>query len=226
MRKPLKSSMSAVIGTVALAVVAAGCADGSTPIAADGANASLAKQQGMSAEQPKIYIANLTELNNSGVSGTARFMIVNGEFKARIHATGLVPDQLHPQHIHGLPDNQNSVCPPPSAADDIPNSPSAATDPDEFISVAEGLPFYGAVRVPLDGELNASTELATFPTANPAGIVNYSEKTAFDMLQASLGDFELLPLDTKHVVLHGGLVDNGTYVVTLPVACGQIMQVK
>jgi glucose/arabinose dehydrogenase len=204
----------------ALALFGAACQDRTPPTATD-AEANLSH----SPSGPEFYVAELTPLNNSGVNGAAAFVIHNGEFTARVFARGMVPNELHPQHIHGLDGNQNGVCPAPSAASRMPNSPSEAANPDQFISVAEGLPDYGAIRVPLDSEL-VPIPAGEFPTADADGIVNYLQKTSFSELQAALGDFQLRPLEDKVVVLHGGFVTGAdgqqVYVPSLPVACAQI----
>src|SRR5690606_41765271 len=62
--------------------------------------------------------------------------------KATVLAAGVTPNQPHPQHIHGQDDGSNSTC-PPSSAD---------TNGDGFISLAEGLPYYGGVKLPLNYE--------------------------------------------------------------------------
>ena len=207
----------------ALVLFGAACADQSEPVAPR-SDADLASHDGDGG--PELYAAELTPLNNSGVVGAAAFVIANGELTARVFARGLVPGQLHPQHIHGLEGGQNSTCPAPDAADDIPNSPATAANPDAIISVAEGAPAYGAVRVPLDGELDGTAQPSTFPTANSGGIVNYLQKTSFGELQASIEPFQLRPLDQLVVVLHGAMVTGPdgqqVYDASIPVACAQI----
>jgi hypothetical protein len=179
------------LAALGVAAFAAGCQD-QTPLAPD-ADADLAH----SPDGAELYVAELTPLNNSGVSGTAAFVIHNGEFTARVFARGMVPNRLHPQHIHGLQGGQIATCaelPPP--------------------------------RVPLDGQLDATVQGMTFPTANDEGVVNYLQKTSFAELQSALGDFELRPLEAKVVVLHGGFVmgEDGQqrYEPGMPVACAQI----
>ena len=213
--------------TLASAVLLVGGCSDATPTATD-VEANFAKGgngNGMGTSMVQIYEADLMPLNNSGVTGTARFQIVNGQFKAQVHAKGLTPGKLHPQHIHGFQE-RNSVCPPPTAQNRIPGLPEQAAHPDELIAVEEGLPFYGEILVPLDGILNTTSELSTFPVANPAGVVNYFEKTELTNMLREL----LQPLEQKHVVLHGAFVPGQdgepVYIATLPVACGLIRQVK
>ncbi len=142
----------------------------------------------------KTYKAKLNMLNGSGVAGMAELTLVGDQLTVTIQAEGLVPDRLHPQHIHGASSNNgNSTCPPPSAD----------TNGDGFISVPEGAPFYGGILKPL----------MPFPTA-PEGTIDFEQ--TYTLTES------LSPLQNRAIVLHGIFV-NGTYDATLPVACGQIM---
>lgn len=139
----------------------------------------------------KMYTVNFGELNNSGVSGTAELVLEGVDLTVRISASGLQPG-THAQHIHGFVENKrNSDCPPPSAD----------TDGDGLISVGEGVPFYGGIRLALQ----------PFPTADEDGNIDF-EMTFYDVTK------EITPLQNKTIVLHG--VEG---IPSLPVACGQIM---
>ena len=46
------------------------------------------------------FIVQLRPLNNSGVRGIAEIWLQGDTLKVMIHANGLVPDQVHLQHIH------------------------------------------------------------------------------------------------------------------------------
>ena len=143
----------------------------------------------------KMYKAYLSPLNNSGVSGMATLMLEGNMLTVTIEASGLTPNQVHPQHIHGyMEKNKNAKCPPMSAD----------TDGDGLVELAEGAPFYGPVLL----------SLTPFPTATAAGNIMYSNTFTVEK--------ELLPLQNNAIVLHGMMV-NGTYWPTLPVACAQIM---
>lgn len=182
-------------------------------------------------EEAKLFVAELHPLNNSGVSGKATFKYKEGsEFLAQVHAKGLVPDMMHPQHIHGFDESsRDAVCPPQSAAGD-----------DGLLTLEDGLPFYGPVLVPLDDDL-VPLSVDNFPTANAAGRTSYSQATKLNKLITALDELlpgdqstENLNLQNRTVVLHGAFVkDNqivspGTegaeYDATIPVACGEIKE--
>ena len=54
------------------------------------------------------YIASLSALNSSGVSGTVDFQVTGNVLVVKMKVTGLVPNQKHFQHIHG---NGTTTCP-------------------------------------------------------------------------------------------------------------------
>ncbi len=145
----------------------------------------------------KMYTVDFSELNGSGVTGMAELTLIGDQLTVKIEATGLEPDMLHPQHIHGFKENnRNSTCPPASADD----------DGDGLVELGEGLPFYGPVLLPL----------TPFPTA-PDGIIEFEMTYTVDS--------SVTPLQNRAIVLHGMTVtidDVETYIATLPVACGQI----
>ncbi|TVZ26182.1 hypothetical protein JM83_1135 [Gillisia sp. Hel_I_86] len=149
------------------------------------------------------YSTSFGELNNSAVSGTATISIEDNKMTVEINASGLVADQAHPQHIHGKDaNNEDATCPPASAD----------TDGDGIITIPEGAPFYGGVLLPLD----------EFPTADATGNINYTK--TFTLGEGDMPTLEaLLPLENRAIVLHG-LMQDDTYVATIPVACAQIVK--
>ena len=137
------------------------------------------------------------------VDAEVQFTRDDGLFEAVVLAEGLAPDIQHAQHVHA-----EGTCPPASA--DANN--------DGFIDVVEGLPFYGAILIPLDGDLSEQVAGADgFPVANAVGQVTYEETADFsdmlDNLQAEDPDTEDpfvkltgdddLDLGGRTVVLHG-----------------------
>jgi hypothetical protein len=105
---------------------------------------------------------------------------------------------------------------------------SADSDGNGRISVSEGAPAYGGIRVPLDGSLDTAGESNglgdgnTMPTADGSGAYMYEESIATgDLALNGGGSFSDLNLDQHAIVVHGLTVD-GTYEATLPVACGTL----
>ena len=125
----------------------------------------------------EVHQVRLTELNGSGVSGKAVLIQRDGSLRVQLQARGLVPDMVHPQHIHGLDGAANATCPPPSAAGE-----------DGVLTLVDGLPFYGPVLQPL----------TPFPMAKNGKI---SYHGTFEV------DGDLTDLSDEAVVVHGGYVD-------------------
>jgi len=184
------------------------------PLALTAAAPAVADRPDQAGPETQTYTAKLTELNDSGASGTATLTLERNRLTVTINAEGVEAGKVHPQHIHGFDDARvNSVCPSPAAADDIENSPEQADEPDRFISVEEGLPAYGKIQLPLKPFPTPTTNSYTFTQT-------YSGKDL-----AGLQPIKKT-LQNRVIVVHGDMVndgtDNATYVPTLPIACGQI----
>jgi hypothetical protein len=148
----------------------------------------------------QVFRVKFDELNASGVKAEATLQVRGGDLTVTLDAVGRVPQQIHPQHIHGFA-AQTSTC--PTAAND--------TDGDGVISFAEGSPAFGPVQV----------DLLPYPTpANAAGATHY--RVTF---VASDVPFTASELTQKTMVLHGDFV-GGSYVAALPVACGRVEAVN
>ncbi|WP_324719913.1 hypothetical protein [Salinimicrobium sp. HB62] len=160
----------------------------------------------------KMYSVDFTALNGSGVSGSAELYLMGDQLTVTVNATGLEPNMVHPQHIHGFTENKgNSQC-PTSAAD---------TNDDGLIDLVEGLPSYGGVLLEL------YVPVDEFPVADANGALTYERtftlgETEFTEEGELISESDLSPLQNRTIVLHGMTVD-GEYIATLPVACGQIM---
>lgn len=171
---------------------------------------NLVAESRADAAKTKMYTADLSMLNESGVSGTAELTLTRNEITVKIQATGLEPNMLHPQHIHGFLENKrNSTCP----------SPSADTNEDGIIDLGEGAPFYGPIIQPI------YVPIDDYPMA-VNGEIDYERtftlgETEFEEEGEVATYSELRPLQNRAIVLHGMTVD-GEYNPFLPVACGQI----
>src|SRR4030095_16105121 len=98
------------------------------------------------------------EMNNSGVNAEATLEMRDGNLTVTLNGVGRIPNQIHPQHIHGF-DTQASAC--PTLAND--------TNGDGIITFAEGSPIFGPVQV----------DLLPYPVpANAAGSTHYRATVA------------------------------------------------
>lgn len=179
------------------------------------------------------YVAELKELSGSGVSGVAR-LIHDDEamtLAVQVNATGLEPNQVHIQHIHGRFADDGT----PLDAVTPTFAAGADTDNDGFIELAEGVPFYGPIILNLGDDTVEG--LDGFPTA-PDGVIDFSyvpDLTSTPALAEGLTAADLFPLELREIVIHGmsvpegagagtpGEVDGtGGYKLVLPVASGEI----
>lgn len=152
-------------------------------------------------KKTKVYTAYLDMLNMSGASATVTVAEnPDGSLTVTVEGSGLEPNVIHPQHIHGFADNTRpSVCP----------DASADTNDDGIIDLGEGAPFYGGVL------LSLTYEDGSWPMADADGKLMYERTfTAEDVS-------ELKVLQNREIVLHGATVED-TFWATLPVACGSL----
>ena len=170
------------------------------PSSVEPAGRSALRASRDAAPRVQVYRVDFAELNHSGVKARATLQVVDGNLVVTLDAVGRVPQHVHPQHIHGFT-AQTSTC--PTAAND--------TDHDGIISFAEGLPAFGPVQV----------DLQPYPTpTNSAGATHYHQTFV-----ASQVPFDPSELTQKTMVLHGDFV-SGSYVASLPVACGPVQAVN
>ncbi len=126
-------------------------------IPAASAAPSMDKAKGKASKTVSLQ-ANLTELNFSGVSGTATATVKNQKIEdIAVNATGLEPDAPHAIHIHYGDDARNE-CPTMAEATNV--RLDAAMTP--RLSTADGLPAYGPIVVSLTttGDTSPASGLA------------------------------------------------------------------
>jgi len=176
------------------------------------------------ADDEMFFTTTFTELNGSGVSGTALlgFDEDTSELTVTIYADGLEAGQMHPQHIHGfMADAMGEV------QDSMTPTMDADDDDDGFVELGEAAPDYGPILLSLtDGMDN-------FPMPGNDGMVSYTR--TFELPEQDLGADPMLSL--REIVLHGLTLDEGEgagdgeadgtagYKATLPVAAGEIEMV-
>lgn len=160
---------------------------------------STGMQTALAAGDENHYRVDLSPLNASGVYGTVEATLADGKMlHITLTASGLEPGKVHPQHIHGINSPvKNSTC--PTIAND--------TDGDGLVSVREGAATFGPIIL----------ALVPFNLVDAAGSLNYQASFTINP-----GDMQ--PLHKRAVVIHGATV-NGEYIPSLPVACGEIVQV-
>jgi hypothetical protein len=169
---PIRSLLAAGL----LVALPAGFAVGAPAVAADP----------QSDNATRVFHAQLDELNGSGASGTAKLRLKGTMLNIRIDATGLVPNLVHAQHIHGV---GNSECPPPEAA-----------GTDGILSTVDGVPFYGPVVTSLTTEGDTSPasglNIEIMPVADANGEIHY--RRTIELPTAIAADLEAF-----QIVQHG-----------------------
>lgn len=157
----------------------------------------LAAATAVAVPPSKSYVAVLEELNDSGASGAATLLLEDGLLTVTINVSGVEEGVVHPQHIHGHTvanrgNARNATCP----------TLAADANGDGIIQVGEGVPAYGPVLL----------SLQPFSLGD-GGVIDFSETYDFDK--------DWNPLQKRAIVIHGLTID-GEYVVSTPIACGQI----
>lgn len=191
--------------------------------------AALAMPQGL-ASHGADYRATLAPVphdaaadSGSNVTGDVRLSRVAGRLTVDVKAKGLTPALPHAMHIHGELKARNE-CPAADADINSKVTSTAPGTPDGLISLGEGGPAYGPVKVSFttSGDTSAASalDLERFATADSAGKLSYHRTFEIPKkIAAKLGKL--------HVVIHGeDLDDDGEYSdlmeASLPVSCGQI----
>lgn len=149
--------------------------------------------------------AKLVELNDSGASGTVVLTATDdGGLEVVIRSRGLVPNQPHPQHIHGAGSGgQHFMCPTLEKND---------TDEDGVLTNEEATGEYGVIFLALTTRGGATPEdgldVARMPVADASGRLDYDRTFSPDAVPDGLID----NLSSLHVVQHGiDVNDNDTY---------------
>jgi hypothetical protein len=183
----------------------------------------------------QVYIAELAPMNINAteelVTGTALFIVEGDTLTMTVEASGLAPDMMHLQHLHGYTEEDGSFA-------TCPFSGADAND-DNVIDLLETRPFTGITLVPLHEEpASLAIQSQTYPTADAEGEIAYSQTVSIEELEQALQEehnIDSLDLAQRTVFLHGvsqdaDLPDSVESLpdvpaqVTLPVACGEIYE--
>lgn len=139
--------------------------------------------------------ANLTELNDSGASGTAWLTLEGNEVHVKLDSSGMLAESPHAQHIHI------------GGANECPDPNMEGSGADGAIRTTDAADSYGAVQVSLTKDGDTSPDSALAVDRFPTGDASYERTVEVDDETA-----ESLRNGNGSVVLHG--VDhngNGTY---------------
>lgn len=148
------------------------------------------------------YAATLAPVANNNDTASARASVTYDDvtmmLTVDILAAGL-DDGVHPQHIHGIV-NPN--------ADSVAPTIDADADGDGFVELAEGVPAYGPVILPLD------FADGSFPVSSGGG---YRFTQSYDLSDPSvfgdgftIADLDPEMLELREIVIHGQNVPEGS----------------
>jgi hypothetical protein len=148
-----------------------------------------------SAAADTTVTAKLVEQNKSGASGTATLTALgNGRLKVVIHSQGLVPNQPHPQHIHGSAHGGHFGCPTLKMND---------TNGNGILTNEEATGEYGTIFLALTTRGGATPQdgldVKRMPVADAHGRLDYDRTFSAAQVPAGL----LQHLSSLHVVQHG-----------------------
>ena len=175
-----------LLSTLALLVVMAqGC----------GSSAGIAGPAATPTQAPERYVARITALNHSGVSGSVDLQVTGATLTVAIDITGLEPGRRHFQHVHGE-SGVPAAC--PTAAD---------ANASGVITLTEATTRIGPLAF----------DIQPYPQPDQHGALRWSRTFTLDSEEIR----KTAPW-TEHVVVFHGMTLNGAYDQLLPVACGPI----
>ena len=202
--------------------------------AALGAGLALSAMPALSAPMDvSRFFAPLTTLNDSGITGRADFILDRSAntLTTKVNVSGLAPNTLHPQHLHGRFKQRGCTINAPSSSpvagecldgtrtrnSIIPTVARNDIDGDGFLETVEGLPAYGPIILNLaDASAGRSALPGSFPMSDDMGNLMFTETydlSTTDLLFDPLNGIEhevsdLFSLDKRVYVIHGVTVTN------------------
>ena len=158
-----------------------------------------AEAEGGGDESSQRFAVDLLPLNGSDAEGRGTLALAGNHLTVDIEASGLEPDQIHEQHLHGL-----------VVAAQAARCPTDSEDGD-----GDGLVGLGEARSAFGTSVRA---LEPFPTVGRGGRLDYELTFTVDREQ-------LAPLENRVLVLRGASPAGETYRPDLPAACGRLRPV-
>jgi hypothetical protein len=227
-----------VLGTCLVAAVSCGSNDDDD---SDSARQQERPPQQEEQQDQGNYTINFQTLNpgvgGNAATGTGTVRVTDQSFQIQLEMAGTPARITHLQHIHSA-----AAC--PTTAQDA--------NGDGFVDVLEGIPSYGAILVPLDGNLNSQASGGVMnPRADRSGSYRYTRRATLTRMLADLQaedtnpddpivklpEGETLNLEGRTVIIHGvpatanlpetvGTIEGLAREVTLPIACGTIARTQ
>lgn len=135
--------------------------------------------------------ATLTELNDSGASGTAWGMLDGNKLHITLETKGLLDGAPHAQHIHI------------GGTNSCPGADIKGTGPNGELQTSDGVPAYGAVRVSLTNDpgktgADAALDVANFPATGSytyERVIELDDETAAEVAK---GDSQIVVHGVDH----------------------------
>lgn len=181
----------------------------------------------------RTYRAQISSINagangNRNVTGNVTLEVQGDQLHITVEASGLEPDMMHLQHLHGLKEGNGISCP----------DPSADNNNDGLVDITEAYDVAGVTMIPFhNNPPNMEVDTQTYPTADENGNISYKQTVDLNELRNSFNErFDWEELDfSKFTYLIHGVEENAVPEtvnsvkglpphVTLPVGCGQLSE--
>jgi hypothetical protein len=156
------------------------------------------------------FQATLTPENGSGVTGTAQLSLTGDQLTYSVQAQGLTPNIFHQEHVHGFLN--------PVMSSVLPTLANADVNGNGMIEDIEADRVAGQELVFLTAHPSGTSFGNTFsdyPVADSSGRISFTQTYTLAVPQL------VAPLNIRALELHG-MVVNGTFDPTIPVAGGLI----
>ncbi|WP_051286548.1 hypothetical protein [Salinimicrobium terrae] len=181
----------------------------------------------------KTYRGQISSLNESAnqdrnASGNVILEVQGDQLLITVEASGLEPNMMHLQHLHGSKDGKDMNCP----------DPAADTNGDGLVDITEAYNVAGVTMIPFhNNPPNMEVDTQTYPTADENGNISYQQTVDLNELRGSFNEkFNLDQLDfSQFTYLIHGVQENSVPKtvqsvkglpahVTLPIGCAELSE--